>query len=98
MGYKPPIKVRKNAQIARRCLKKGSKAMTRVGRYRSAQLAKGKSVSIDTLKRMKRFARHRGNKSYKGNPCDDKGYVAWKGWGGDAGIRWAKEILKRKKR
>jgi hypothetical protein len=93
MKYKPPLKAIENARKAKECLAKGSKAMTRVGRYRTTQLAQGKSVSLDVVKRMAKFARHRKNKSYKGNPCKDRGYVAWMGWGGDAGIKWAQEIL-----
>lgn len=94
MGYKPPKIVQENAKIARECIRQGSKAMTPVGRYRSAQLASGRPVSMNTLKRMSAFGRHRKNASYKGNPCKDRGFVAWHGWGGDEGIKWARGIIK----
>lgn len=90
----PPISVQREAQEGKECLKKGSKAGTRVGRYRTTQLAKGKPVSMKTIKRMYSFfKRHEKNKSYSGNPCEDRGYVSWKLWGGDSGFRWVKDIL-----
>lgn len=93
-SYTPPISVRQEAKEGKECLKKGSKAGTRVGRYRATQLANGNKVSLDTIKRMYSFfKRHEKNKSYYGKPCDDRGYVAWKLWGGDSGFEWSKEIL-----
>ena len=42
------------------------------------------------------FARHEKNKSFdpkhRGTPWNDKGYVAWLLWGGDAGKSWANKI------
>lgn len=71
------------------------KAMTKVGWTRASQLASGKGVSLDVVKRMAAFERHRKNSKIssenKDSPWKDNGYVAWLGWGGDAGIDWAKE-------
>lgn len=92
--YIPPLSVRMSARKARECLRKGSNAGTRVGKIRSWQLATGKPVSLNTIKRMYSFfSRHHKNKNFVGKPCKDRGYVAWNLWGGDAGFRWAKGIL-----
>jgi len=94
--YKPPQKVKQNAKIALNCISNGSDAMTRVGRQTARLLASGKPVSKSKLKQISKFNRHRKNKTVPSGvkPCDDNGYVAWKGWGGDAGVRWAKSKLK----
>jgi hypothetical protein len=69
------------------------KAMTPVGWLRARQLASGKPVSMDTVKRMAQFNRHRKNADvnpkYKNEPWRDNGHVAWLGWGGTSGIDWA---------
>lgn len=96
MSFIPPKEVSEEAKQGIKCLENGSKAGTRVGRYRATQLANRKPVSLNTIKRMYSFfKRHEKNKSYKGNPCNDRGYVAWKLWGGDSGFKWSKEILKK---
>jgi len=75
------------------------KGMTRTGWVRARQLASGKPVSADIVKRMAAFNRHRKNAKvnpeYKATPWKDKGYVAWLGWGGDTGVNWAIETSKR---
>lgn len=69
------------------------KAMTPVGWIRARQLASGKPLSMDIVKRMAQFNRHRKNADvnpkYKDEPWRDNGYVAWLGWGGTSGIDWA---------
>jgi hypothetical protein len=73
------------------------KAMTRTGWTRANQLASGENLSYDTVKRMAAFARHKKNAKvapeHKNEPWKDNGYVAWLGWGGDAGINWAQRIV-----
>ena len=68
-------------------------AGTAVGWARAHQLAKGEKLSVDTVKRMASFNRHRKNSSIKpelkGTPWKDKGYVSWLIWGGDEGVDWA---------
>lgn len=75
------------------------KGMTRVGWTRANQLAKGENLSLDTVKRMASFARHKSNseieKEHRGEPWKDAGYVAWLGWGGDVGINWAQRVSER---
>ena len=74
------------------------KAMMPVGWRRASQLASGSKVSLDIVKRMAAFNRHRKNSAinpkYKDTPWKDNGYVAWLGWGGDAGVDWAMRISK----
>lgn len=70
-------------------------AMTETGWRRAQQLANGNSLSIETVRAMSQFARHKDNSKidseYEGEPWKDNGYVAWLGWGGDSGIEWAKK-------
>ncbi|MBF84184.1 MAG: hypothetical protein CL489_06855, partial [Acidobacteria bacterium] len=75
------------------------KGMTQVGLARANQLASNEPLSFETIKRMAQFERHRKNSKiapeHKGTPWKDKGYVAWLGWGDDAGIRWAQREVAR---
>jgi len=69
--------------------------MTEVGIARARDLANGKELSPDTVKRMLNyFTRHEGDK--QGSTWDDqgKGWQAWQGWGGDAGFAWARKVVK----
>lgn len=72
------------------------KAMTKTGWTRARQLARGEDISLDIVKRMAQFNRHRKNSKispeHKDEPWKDNGHVAWLGWGGDAGIDWAMSI------
>jgi len=71
--------------------------MTQTGLARANQLCKNEKISEETIGRMAAFERHRKNSKinpeYKGTPWKDKGYVAWLGWGGDAGVEWAQRKL-----
>ena len=76
-------------------------AGTEVGWRRASQLANRENISLDVVKRMAQFNRHRENAKidpkYKGEPWKDKGYVAWNLWGGTAGVDWAiREVNKLK--
>jgi hypothetical protein len=69
--------------------------MTEVGIARARDLANGKELSPDTVRRMLNyFTRHEGDK--QGSTWDDqgKGWQAWHGWGGDAGFAWARKVVK----
>lgn len=94
--YQPPAGAKGNAQRVLKWKEEhGSevKGMTSVGWNRARQLASGKPISADTVKRMAAFNRHRKNAAvdpkYKNEPWKDAGYVAWLGWGGTTGIDWA---------
>jgi len=73
--------------------------MTAVGVARARDLSNGKNISVDTIKRMHSyFARHEVDKKGKdwanaSNPS--AGYIAWLGWGGDAGRSWVNGIIKK---
>tara|TARA_Y100000015_G_scaffold41575_1_gene47853 strand:- start:67 stop:2031 length:1965 start_codon:yes stop_codon:yes gene_type:complete len=71
------------------------RGMTEVGIARARDLANGKELSPDTVKRMLNyFTRHEGDK--QGSTWDEqgKGWQAWHGWGGDAGYAWAQKVVK----
>jgi len=71
------------------------RGMTEVGIARARDLANGKELSPETVKRMLAyFTRHEGDKA--GSTWDDqgKGWQAWHGWGGDAGFAWARKVTR----
>src|SRR5210317_1591189 len=75
------------------------RGMTDVGIARARDLANGKQLSPDTVKRMLNyFTRHEVDK--KGSTWNDqgKGWQAWQGWGGDAGFAWSRKIVNQMKR
>lgn len=93
----PPKGVQEAAQRAVRWIEEGraGQGFTDTGRDRAHQLAKGKDVSEDDLRRMKAyFARHALDRDAEGFTHGSPGFpspgrVAWDAWGGDAGRRWA---------
>jgi len=81
------LKLRASLPPSRRCC-------TKVGIARAAQLKNRRPVSVKTLKRMKAyFDRHQKDKQGCGWGVDSKGYQAWLLWGGNAGRRWAEDLL-----
>ena len=71
------------------------RGMTDVGVARARDLANGRELSPDTVRRMLNFlTRHEIDK--QGATWDEqgKGWQAWHGWGGDAGFAWARKIVK----
>jgi hypothetical protein len=93
-GFVPPQAVRSNAKRGLELRAKYNRGGTEVGVARARDLSNGKSLSLDTLKRMSSFfARHEVDKKGEGWGVDSAGYVAWLLWGGDAGWAWAKRII-----
>jgi hypothetical protein len=98
-GFSPPEQVRKNAARSLELRKKHGRGMTAVGVARARDLSNGKHISADTIKRMHSyFARHEVDKKGKdwanqSNPS--AGYIAWLGWGGDAGRSWVNGIMRK---
>jgi phage I-like protein len=87
-------------EAARRALEVRAKkppserGMTAVGIARARDLANGKALSPETVRRMVSFfARHEVDK--QGSTWDEqgKGWQAWHGWGGDAGYAWARKVV-----
>lgn len=66
---------------------------TRTGWIRANQLANRENLSLDVIKRMAQFKRHRRNSKIKPGlektPWKDRGYGAWLLWGGNEGVNWA---------
>jgi hypothetical protein len=97
--YKLPEAARNNARKVLRWREEHPdeiKGMTEVGWRRARQLANNAEVGIDTVRKMAAFNRHRENaevaEEFKSTPWKDAGRVAWLGWGGSAGINWARGI------
>jgi hypothetical protein len=73
---------------------------TEVGIARARDISNGKSLSLDTVKRMKAFFdRHEKNrvppsekKESDGGPTN--GWIAWLLWGGDPARTWAEKVLR----
>jgi len=89
-----PEAAKENAKIALRWADENGwgECGTDVGKQRANQLAKGESISRDTIARMAAFERHRQNSDKElGDGC---GRLMWLAWGGDEGIEWAQRKLK----
>ncbi|MFA6575747.1 MAG: hypothetical protein WCS84_10035 [Nocardioides sp.] len=71
---------------------------TMVGVARARDLANGRALSPDTIRRMvSYFARHEIDKQGEGYQPGEPGYpsagrIAWALWGGDAGREWAERM------
>lgn len=87
-SIKPPAKVQAVAKDALERREKRRKETQRpggtaVGVARARDLANGKNLSKDTVKRMRSFfARHAGNRNEDPN---SPWKIAWDLWGGDSG-------------
>jgi hypothetical protein len=92
-----PELVRKNAQSALDYIEKSGNpkgCMTQVGKVRAQQLAQGKPISIETVKRMKSYiSRHKvdlqSSKSYE----DGCGKLAMDAWGGVEALPWVERTI-----
>lgn len=101
--FSPPKGVRSAAKRALEWIADGEQGsgFTMTGRARASQLARGESVSLETVKRMHSyFSRHKVDARAEGFKMGEDGYpspgrVAWDAWGGDAGARWAASIVER---
>jgi hypothetical protein len=96
--YRPPADVARNAQMAldvRESKPASARGMTLVGLARARQLANREPISLDTVQRMASyFARHEVDKQGSTWADQGRGWQAWHGWGGDAGMDWVQSILK----
>jgi len=68
------------------------------GVQRAVNLKNRDELSPETVKKMHGFfSRHEKNKGiaaeHKDEPWNDKGYVSWLLWGGDAGQSWASKVV-----
>lgn len=69
------------------------KGMTPVGLARANQFAGGKNVSMETVKRTYSYLSRA--KAYYKPGKNTPGTQAYLGWGGNAGLAWARRILKK---
>jgi len=100
-SFAPPKGVIDEAKRALAWMAEGEAGagFTDVGRARASQLAAGKAVSLETIKRMSSYlARHVSDKEGEGWSPGEKGYpspgrVAWAAWGGDPAISWTAGII-----
>lgn len=95
-SFSPPEDAQTAAKRALEWRREFERGMTNVGVARARDLANGKNLSAETIKRMRSFfARHGVNreKHFKfkdGEPTTWR--IAWDGWGGDSGRRWVESI------
>ena len=89
-----PSGVKNNAKKGIDLNKKvNNKCATDVGKIRAQQLAQGKPISKETIKRMYSYL-SRAEEYF--NPSDNQacGTISYYLWGGKAGLRWSKSKLK----
>tara|TARA_R100000278_G_scaffold118137_1_gene98560 strand:+ start:5361 stop:7328 length:1968 start_codon:yes stop_codon:yes gene_type:complete len=85
----------KRALEVRASKPQSQRGMTSVGIARARDLANGKAMSPDTVRRMLNyFTRHEVDKQGSTWSDQGKGWQAWHGWGGDAGFSWAKKVVR----
>lgn len=73
--------------------KVNNKCATQVGKVRAQQLAQGKPISVETIKRMYSYL-SRAEEYYDENDTTACGTISYLLWGGKAGLRWAQSKLK----
>ena len=71
-----------------------NKCATQVGKVRAQQLAQGKPVSIETIKRMFSYL-SRAEEFYEKGEKTDCGYISYLLWGGKSAKTWAESKIKR---
>jgi hypothetical protein len=97
-GYQPNAGMK---AAARRALKWKDAGMatgagTPVGWGRASDIVAGRSMSLDTVKRMYSFfSRHEVDKKGKDWDKPSHGKVMWNAWGGDAGYAWSRAIVEK---
>ena len=96
-GYIPTAAMAENARTAlqvRQDKQPSQRGMTAVGIARARDISNRRSLSIDTVKRIKAyFDRHEIDKDGQTWDQQGKGWQAWMGWGGDEGRTWANRIV-----
>ena len=73
--------------------KVNNKCATQVGKIRATQLAQGKPVSVETIKRMFSYL-SRAEEYYDEGNNEACGTISYLLWGGKAGLRWAGSKLR----
>lgn len=100
IDFKPPQGARAEAAKGLEWRSEFGRGGTAVGIARARDIKNGKTLSPQTVKRMKAyFDRHQSDKSGQGwSPGEDgfpsNGRIAWALWGSDAGWSWAKKVVR----
>ena len=100
-GYEPTKAMKAEAERGLEWRREYNRGGTEVGVARARDIMNGRSLSIDTVYRMRSyFARHEVDKQGQGWSPGEDGYpsagrIAWALWGGDPGKRWADAIVQR---
>jgi hypothetical protein len=83
----------KRALEVRKEKPESQRGMTPTGIARARDLSNGKSLSPETVRRMKSFfERHEVDKKGASWGEHGRGWQAWMGWGGDAGFSWSQKV------
>lgn len=99
-SYKPTEGMVEEAKRGLEWRREFGRGGTEVGIARARDIQGGKNLSESTVKRMHSFfSRHEVDKKAEGFRPGEKGYpsngrIAWALWGGDAGQRWARGLVK----
>jgi len=92
-----PELVRKNAQKVLDYIERTgnpNNCMTQVGKVRAQQLAQGKPISIETVKRMKAYiSRHQKDLQASKSYDDGCGLLAMDAWGGVEALPWVERTI-----
>jgi hypothetical protein len=97
-GYQPNAGMKAAARRALKWKDAGlaTGAGTPVGWGRASDIVAGRSMSLDTVKRMYSFfSRHEVDKKGKNWNDPSNGKIMWNAWGGDAGFAWSRAIVNR---
>jgi len=95
-GYQPNAGMKAAARRALKWRDAGlaTGAGTPVGWGRASDIVAGRSMSLETVKRMYSFfSRHEVDKKGKNWNDPSNGKIMWNAWGGDAGFAWSRAIV-----
>ena len=73
--------------------RQNNKCATQTGKVRAQQLAQGKAISLQTVKRMYSYL-SRAEEYYDPNDSTACGTISYLLWGGKAALRWSRSVLR----
>ncbi len=72
----------------------GNKCATQTGKVRAQQLAKGESISLETIKRMHSYLSRAEGEYDKSDESSDCANISYLLWGGKAALSWSRNKLR----